>query len=1333
MSDIQKDKLFSAANIVDIKRAFKEADEDGSGGLDEEEFCDLMVNLCGSVSKAELICLHWKIDANGDGTVDLGELMDFLLSKNKASDKMDSKHIAFPKSIKVIPSGHYKKIIRILWRPFEDDSDPDENPDDEVRTYQKGQYLTISSDGVLNYWSDSFDSSDTITFRKKETTLPFEHNKKSKVTDMVYIKELQQLAVSTTDRELKFYNSNEISQLFSVSHSLIVEDNIVTTLNYWSDDTKGMFSFGDDKGFLYVFVCHNIRNTERISLFCSDAFEKISLKNYPVLYVSKLLKRPPRPDFWCAKVHIFGDTCSQIQYFPKLNLYAVCGGSSKTMVLAALPDPHTAKLNVFESEKGKDFFTCVEYCQAEDKLVTGGTDGLLRVWFPHKTKPCNVLKGHEKPVTNIMFNHDKKILISLSEDNNVRVWTQNGWLCRQSFYVEGMGRGRISSVCYNSHNNELILANTNIGKYLGRGTDVFRDSLTSHDAPLCSVLYHSIFKQVVSVCQNGVVTVSDILTGQAVMQFKVTPAKSVGHTAIAFDELQRKLITVSQDGILRMWNFNNGTELDVIPVTLPREVTGIVCVKDRVFVSGRNSRYIFNLDIKDYDHKIWQHDNLEDISSMDFHENLLFTVSSSGNTVIWNIETADVCYSFKESQSPRIFWADKKHQGLTMRLSKNNLNRVTDSERHSQKCLTGDMIAINRPSMLALKTREVTPSTATLLTSADGYISAWSVKSKGGLIAKFRAVTDEGAVITAMSTNVNEKILLTGDSTGKICLWDIKGFGFKETSQGPFNNINGWFMSLCPPPLLASWQSHLTRVVSIQCDPTCENIITAGLDCNVQLWTNRGRCIGVFGKDEWDATQLCSGENADQEEAGITGTKETRHFKGNKKIKHHSLKGNADSKPRMAILDSPVTHYKDLCTEIQEFTAPGVSSDQVHLRSKNAPIISDEKQQSAGAFKKGPKEPSVRSKILKTLSQRIQFPTPVNTVQLNASERQFEPHPPQTPLIRGGIDTPPGNLGSEQTPGHVRFPSIRDRVMRTHGESKFKPHPPQTSFIEDGTDRTQGLPMTASSNSSLSRPTYGREVKIQQKEPLKDFVLTPCPPNTLGNQRSAQTPKHVNLPPVNTWDRLTHTESQLKPQPPQTSLAGSGIDCTQSSPISAFLKLNQTRSKYERELKIQKRAALKDFVLTPCQSNALGSLGSGQPPEHVRLPPIHDKVQLIHSESKFKPQPPQTPLIRGGTDRRQSSPTRASLKLNQIRSKYGRELKLQQSEALKDFVLTPCPPNAKSALKTSSHMRQQASTVKCESEHTKKQVRFPPISEKVQLTTAHTNALKSSPRFSSRR
>uniref|UniRef100_A0A3B4Z5P3 WD repeat-containing protein on Y chromosome n=1 Tax=Seriola lalandi dorsalis TaxID=1841481 RepID=A0A3B4Z5P3_SERLL len=260
-------------------------------------------------------------------------------------------------------------------------------------------------------------------------------------------------------------------------------------------------------------------------------------------------------------ISIFNDMISQIQYFPSIESFGICCSSSRTMALVALPmliqpaknKKHVNAVKLFKSRGDQDFFTCVEYSPSAERLVTGGTDGLLRVWFPHKNTCCErVLTGHMKPITHIMFNDEDKQHVSLSEDMNVP-----------------------------------------IGKYLGRGTD------------------------------NGVVTVWDVLSGQATMQFKVTLDQHVGLTAVSFDESQHRLITISQDGKVRLWNFNSGTELAVLPVTVSRQVTGVICINNRMFVAGRKSKTIFDLDMEGHDHRFLEHDHLDDITSLDVRENTL--------------------------------------------------------------------------------------------------------------------------------------------------------------------------------------------------------------------------------------------------------------------------------------------------------------------------------------------------------------------------------------------------------------------------------------------------------------------------------------------------------------------------------------------------------------------------------------------------------------------------------------------------------------------------------------------------------------------------------------
>ncbi|KAF0026120.1 hypothetical protein F2P81_020857 [Scophthalmus maximus] len=862
--------MLTPKDIPEILRVFGEACAHGSKGLDFEEFCVAMRKIHSSVSEEDLKVLHTQIATNSDKTVNIDELLYFLLDKKMALESWDCEK-PFPNPFEIVPVDLRKRIIRLLFIPLDDEREHDHDPQvskGQTRTCHKGHYIAMSSDGILSVWTEKFEIFCSTPLCKPKATQKtyFSISKKMNVNDMVYLKEPNQIAICTTDREVIFFKWNLFFlKQFNVSHSLIVEDDAVNAMNYWSNGTKAVFSFSDMEGHLYVFISYNIQAN---GLFCSNLFKENSQHGYQTANVSTLLKSSSQP-FVCVKSLSFHEPCSQVQYFPMLDSFSTCSSSTKTMVLTRIHASHITRVSnkVFESRGNAKFFTCVEHIPSAGNLVTGGTDGLLRLWLPHRTLSCvRSLTGHAKPITHIRFNLEDGILISLSEDMNVRVWSES-FMCRQSFQAHGMEQARIASVCYNIQNNELVLTNTHIGKCLGRGTDVSKSKETTHEKPLCSALYHNFLKQVISVCQNGVVRVWDILTGKNVVQFKVTPGNHVGTTAMSFDEDQRRLITISRDGKVRLWNFNSGTELAVLPVTVPRKVTGIVCTNNHIFVSVRNSKIIFDLDMKRDNNRVLEHDYLSDISSMDVHENTLVTASSNVYVIVWDMDTGETLYWLNTRTSIRTHWAFRVAQGQTRSLPE---SAITIGRIQSHGTKTDVKIS---HLIRCLRTRENTINTATLLTSADGYIYAWSVKCKGGLLAKFRAVNDDGAVITTMSTDVNERTLLTGDSAGKIYLWDIQGFGLKEqTDKGPFQDINGWRVSMCQPPLLGSWQSSQTEILNVLCE---KNVITAGLDHNVQLWTNTGCLIGLFGRDQWDATQLCPKKNADQEQSEQPHTAET--------------------------------------------------------------------------------------------------------------------------------------------------------------------------------------------------------------------------------------------------------------------------------------------------------------------------------------------------------------------------------------------------------------------------------------------------------------------------
>ena len=79
---IAKNASFHINTLIDLKKAFDQADEDGSGALDEEEFVNAFRNVKGikGYKTEEQLChLFMKIDANSDGTVDWDEFTNHIL------------------------------------------------------------------------------------------------------------------------------------------------------------------------------------------------------------------------------------------------------------------------------------------------------------------------------------------------------------------------------------------------------------------------------------------------------------------------------------------------------------------------------------------------------------------------------------------------------------------------------------------------------------------------------------------------------------------------------------------------------------------------------------------------------------------------------------------------------------------------------------------------------------------------------------------------------------------------------------------------------------------------------------------------------------------------------------------------------------------------------------------------------------------------------------------------------------------------------------------------------------------------------------------------------
>ncbi|KAL6087494.1 hypothetical protein STEG23_006500, partial [Scotinomys teguina] len=636
--------------------------------------------------------------------------------------------------------------------------------------------------------------------------------------------------------------------------------------------------------------------------------------------------------------------CQQVKFIPQLNVVVSCSAIEKnSLVLIILPvkEHEKPRLSSLNLRKG---ILCFDYCPDRNFLATGGYDPHIRLWNPLVSKkPVWLMKGHQTSVTHLLVNSkNTSILISISRDKNIRVWDLQEYVCLQSFCGKlfALGNCPITSA-YFHRDSSLICSTYNIGilrGYLESQGPMKTGKVTTHSTALCAVLYSQIFKQVVSGCLRGTVSVWDITTGKKRMEFSVSSTQQIELTAMSLDESERCLLTGLRDGKMQMWNYNTGECLINFPTQDQVEISGIVHISKSYYMSGWSKRitnFTFQkttLVISCYQ---WQTYHTEDILSMAKYQNqFLGTSSYNGDIIFWNVSMLKPILSFNASQSP-LPLPLKKVEEAQERLTKTQVSpgkneqkwahkpptkstgfpgsrrlmsappvmkhrRDLDQERQISQQVEKPVSAhkprsCNTPldkspfhkdsqkkkeefgkemllqlnfsveKIIFLQTRPRLPHTATMLSSCmDGFIYAWSIHGNGGLLGKFPVDLEENGSIFvgAMATDENDWILITGDSKGKIKIWDIKDYCFfvgqrlepsgtdistesknkfrllipKQLQACVLNYIpqkekevvEGQTISLVPPPLLATWSSHLKSVVDILYVDIFQLVISAG-------------------------------------------------------------------------------------------------------------------------------------------------------------------------------------------------------------------------------------------------------------------------------------------------------------------------------------------------------------------------------------------------------------------------------------------------------------------------------------------------------------------------
>mmetsp|Transcript_13415 Transcript_13415/g.44193 ORF Transcript_13415/g.44193 Transcript_13415/m.44193 type:complete len:870 (+) Transcript_13415:164-2773(+) len=570
-----------------LKQRFQEADDDGSGGIELDEFVSSFGSLLGDhLTEMQLAHLFMKIDADSNGSVDWDEFTNFMFLE-KATEKAD-------------PGEDWRYIRQDFADPNTDPLSVHRDICERVQYLPAAdKYITAGRDGTFRLWNAAdLQHSRTI------------HNSSSWITDFVYMPLQRKLAFSSTDRSISFYDINRnsfdlVGRIYTAGQMGVPHCLSVAIVH-----DQDHVLYGDTKGTARLLMCGTRENGRNMRWDDTAVLHK-------------------EHKDWVTKV----------QYVPDLS--AVVTSSLDGTVKVTDFNHRKVRLTCNLHKKGLYSF---DWCRAYSLFASCGLERDIYLWHGGTGRKVGTLVGHSASVQDVVVDDSLNQLVSLSTDKCIKVWDLRNHKCIQTIIDEEVHRpeNRITAIMYDAKRSRLVTATSKPTVWPHVCTTKM---YTGHEHALCGALYNNNFGLVVSGDDSGCVSVWRIEDGERAGRFSNAHAESK-LTALAFDTSGRRLLTAANDGSVKMWNFNNGQLLKTFTHKEEMlEVTTVLYISEgardvrMVIAAGWNRKVIVWEDSEDTtisDYRVLSgHD--EDILCATFHPpSLLATGDYNGQIVLWN-------------------------------------------------------------------------------------------------------------------------------------------------------------------------------------------------------------------------------------------------------------------------------------------------------------------------------------------------------------------------------------------------------------------------------------------------------------------------------------------------------------------------------------------------------------------------------------------------------------------------------------------------------------------------------------------------------------------------
>ncbi|XP_073670873.1 cilia- and flagella-associated protein 337 [Paramisgurnus dabryanus] len=743
-----------------------------------------------------------EMDASCAGRIGWEALYNYILQKYKQSRDSLQAELNVPISQPLIRHCVYNKrepIIRILA--------VDQSPN--------MRYISISKGGTITAWNSRLNIIKHLRMCADSSENKELGRFQCCTTDGVYMANVHKIAVATMSRGIHFFdvtttNCFEEFHLFGLSH-------VATALCYWYDKEapgeKCMLMWGDEKGsvnvlwFLHpfkgLFMNPFTNKTAPAHVFMPDISAHSALISYQQI----------------PQIH--REPINRILYEHHGELIVTSSESPDSSVV--IIDINQKRENyIWRIEEG---VMCFDFSCSLNLLVTAGVDAAVRLWNRYVTsQPTAVLRSHQTTVVDVVIHQAMSKIFSYSRDSVLNIWDISSHQCVKTIELKFpnfqagliLEHGRFPLLLSLTEDPALLVT---CREYLAMLRLLKTEPNKSSKLYSC-VLYSPCLEQVITACADSTLAVWDVKTG--VRKMEIRNAHGMENiSCIALDRSQRRLISAATNGTIKVWNALNGHNLHKLEAVSNTEVTGIICHHDNQLIATGWSRLIaqysiaFSNDTYVKADLSWKsgRQHSEDIIAMDHCPSLglLATGSYDGEIIIWSMDLQKPITRLQRSQ--QVYPPVRRLLFLQRRAQQSGLR-----------------------------------NSAVLLSSQAGSVCWWSIYGPKHKHGQFYVPGESNKSVTGLSSDQENSLLVTGDTTGSIKVWDISHYALSSGDE-PAEEL---------PPLLHSWKGHKEAIVNseILVYDSRLFVLSVSVDCKACLWTSDGSCVGFFGQDErWDLSK----------------------------------------------------------------------------------------------------------------------------------------------------------------------------------------------------------------------------------------------------------------------------------------------------------------------------------------------------------------------------------------------------------------------------------------------------------------------------------------------